>query len=34
MEANDSVDKELEELKARLNEKPVAELPPAKTVKG
>ena len=34
MEANDSVDKELEELKARLNAKPVAELSGSKTVKG
>ena len=34
MEANDSVDKELEELKARLNAEPVAELPGSKTVKG
>lgn len=34
MEANDSVDKELEELKAKLNAKPVAELPASKTVKG
>ena len=34
MEATDSVDKELEELKAKLNAKPVAELPASKTVKG
>ncbi len=33
MEANDSVDKELQELKAKLNAAPVAELP-EKTVKG
>jgi len=34
MEVNDSIDKELEELKAKLNAKPVAELPAAKAVKG